>query len=125
MPLTDFYIYFILHGTGTFGSDPEGDEEYQLFFANRLEEIQALGHISAERIFGFLEEEVYGIKRKEATAEQRRQREFSGTRLEEIRAQAAREDAEEEGAEEEDAEEQNGGDQEGEGDQKNEAADEN
>lgn len=72
-----------------------------------------------------MEEEVYGIKRKEATAEQRRQREFSGTWLEEIRAQAAREDAEEEGAEEEDAEEQNGGDQEGEGDQKNEAADEN
>ena len=43
---------------------------------------------------------MFGFKRKEATAEQRRQREFSTKQLEKIKAQAAIEDAEEEDAEE-------------------------
>jgi hypothetical protein len=91
-------IYFILHGTANFESKPEGDEEHQLFFTNRLEEIHALGPKSKKHIFGFLEEEVFGVKQKQRTAEQRRQREFSNARLQEIKAQAAREDTEEEGS---------------------------
>jgi hypothetical protein len=45
-----------------------------------------------------LQEEVFGLKKKEATAEQRRQDEFSATQLQAIKSQAAREEAEEEGS---------------------------
>ena len=114
--LISLQIYFILHGTGNFESDPEGDEEYQLFFTTRLVEIQALGHKSREHIFGFLEEEVFGVKRKQATAEQIRQKRFSEARLQEIRAQAALEDAEEQ--DEEDG--SNEGHEGGEGGEENE-----
>ena len=92
--LTSLQIYFILHGKGNFESDPEGDEEYQLFFVNRMKEIYALGPKSRKHLFDFLDEEVFGVKRKQATAEQRRQREFSNTQLQAIEAQAAKEDAE-------------------------------
>jgi hypothetical protein len=68
-PLIGFQIYFILHGTGNFESDPEGDEEYRLFFLSRLQEIHELGPISRKHIFDFLEEEVFGVKRKQATEE--------------------------------------------------------
>ena len=57
--------------------------------------MNALGPERLTLLYNRLDEEVFGIKRKEATAEQRRQREFSKRRLEEIRAQAAREEAEE------------------------------
>ena len=59
-----------------------------------------------------MEEEVFGVKRKQATAEQKRQKEFSDVRLQEIKAQAAKEDDEE----------QNASDQQGESDQKNKTA---
>lgn len=65
---------------------------------DRCDDLLSLGHKSLTRLFGRLNEEVFGIKRKEATAEQRRQREFSRRRLQEIRAQAAIEDMEEGGA---------------------------
>jgi len=109
-----FQIYFILHGTGNFESDPEGEAEYQVFFTNRLAEIQALGHKSRERIFGTLEEEVFGIKKKQATAEQMRQRRFSEARLQEIITQAAIE------AEEQD--EEVGGDEGDEGGKENQGS---
>jgi len=38
-----------------------------------------------------LEEEVFGVKKKQATAEQKRQKEFSDKRLQEIEAQAVEE----------------------------------
>ena len=113
LPLIGFQIYFLLHGTGNFKSDPEGEEEYQAFFTDRLAEIQALGHKSREHIFGFLEEEVFGVKKKQATAEQLRQKRFSETRLQEIKTQAALEDAEEQG-------EWSGGDGEDEGGEEDE-----
>lgn len=93
--LIGFQIYFLLRGSGSFEYDPEGDEEYEGFFRDRYEEMVALGPKSLSRLLGRLDEEVFGIKRKEATAEQKRQREFSKRRLQEIKAQAAREDAEE------------------------------
>ena len=99
LPLISFQIYFLLYGTGSFESDPEGQEEYQVFFMDRLVEIHALGHKAREHIFGFLEEEVYGFRRKKATAEQTRQKKFSEARLQEIRTQAALEDAEEQDGE--------------------------
>lgn len=114
-------VYYLLCGTGSFESDPEGEEEYQTFFAARLEEIVALGPKSWKRIFGFLTEEVFGIKRKLATAEQRRQKEFSMVRLQEIRAQAAQEDAEEQDEEGGEGE----GDEGDKGDEEGEAAGEN
>jgi len=89
---------------GNFESNPEGDEEYQLFFTDRLEEIHALGPKSERHIFDFLEEEVFGVKQKQATAEQRRQKEFSNARLQEIKAQAAKEDAGEKGIGDQDGE---------------------
>lgn len=89
-------IYFILHGSGPFESNPEGDEEYQEFFWDRLGEILALGHISKARLFDYLDEEVFGIRRKQATAEQMRQKEFSKVQLQAIQAQAEVEDAEKE-----------------------------
>ena len=113
--LINFQLYFIFHGTGSFESDPEGDEEYQLFFANRLEEICSLGPVSTRHIFDFLEEEVIGVERKQTSAEQKRQKEFSDAQLQEVGVQAAKEDAEELGT----TDEQGGGDQE------NEAAGEN
>ena len=110
--LISFQIYFILHGTGNFESDPEGDEEYKVFYDNRVEEINALGPTSRKHIFEFLEEEVFGVRRKQATAEQRRQQEFSDSQLQAIRAQAAREEEEEEDI----------GDEQGKGDQPNEGS---
>ena len=65
----------------------------------------ALGPKSFACLRGHWTEEVFGIKRKEATAEQRRQMEFSRRQLQEITAQAAREDAEEGDVKEEDTEE--------------------
>ena len=70
----------------------------RFFYANRIEEINALGPTSRKHIFEFLEEEVFGVKRKQATAEQRRQQQFSDSQLQAIRAQAAKEEAEEQGA---------------------------
>ena len=90
-------IYFLLHGAGNFESNPEGDEEYKNFFSDRVDEINELGPRTHKQLFGFLEEEVFGVK-KEATAEQRRQKEFSAAQLQAIKAQAAREEAEEEGS---------------------------
>ena len=95
MFLISSQIYFILHGLGPFESDPEGDEEYQQFFDDRLAEIHALGHASNARLFDYLDEEVFGIQQKQATAEQKRQKEFSKIQLQAIEAQAAIEDAEE------------------------------
>jgi len=95
LSLIGLQIYFVLHGAGNFESDPEGDEEYQFFFIHRLEEIHALGPKSRKHLFNFLEEEVFGVKQKQATAEQKRQKKFSDAQLQEIKAQAAREDAEE------------------------------
>lgn len=46
-------------------------------------------------------EEVFGVKRKEATAEQRRQREFSAAQLQAIMEEAAMEEAEKEHADDE------------------------
>jgi len=57
--------------------------------------MRSLGPKSLAHLYAHLDEEVFGIKRKEATAEQRKQREFSKRRLQEIKAQAAREEAEE------------------------------
>lgn len=91
-------IYFLLHGAGNFESNPEGDEEYKNFFSDRVDEINELGPRTHKQLFGFLEEEVFGVKKKEATAEQRRQKEFSAAQLQAIKAQAAREEAEEEGS---------------------------
>ena len=51
----------------------------------------AFGRPHLARLYNHLDEEVFGVKRKEATAEQKRQREFSKRRLEEIRARAAEE----------------------------------
>lgn len=62
---------------------------------DRLREIDALGPRSKKKIFDFLDEEVFGVKRKQATAEQKRQRKFSEAQLQAIEAQAEREDAEE------------------------------
>ena len=104
LSLIGLQIYFVLHGTGNFESNPEGDEEYQLFFANRLQEIYALGPKSKKHIFDFLEEEVFGVKQKQGTAEQKRQKEFSDARLQEIKLQAAREDTEEKGLSDQESE---------------------
>lgn len=62
---------------------------------SRLEEIHALGPKTKKNLFNFLDEQVFGVKRKQATAEQKRQREFSDAQLQAIKAQAAKEDAEE------------------------------
>ena len=88
-------MYFLLHGKGHFESDPEGDGEYLHFFNDRLDEIYYLGPRTKERVFGLLQEEVYGTEKKQATAEQKRQREFSKIQLQVIQAQAAKEEAEE------------------------------
>lgn len=103
LSLIGLQIYFVLHGTGNFESDPEGDEEYQLFFTDRLEEINALGLKSRKHLFNFLEEEVFGVKQKQATAEQKRQKKFSDAQLQEIKAQAEREDAEEKSSSDEES----------------------
>lgn len=116
LSLIGLQIYFVLHGKGNFENNPEGDEGYQLFFANRLKEIYSLGPKSRKHVFGFLEEEVFGVKRKEETAEQRRQKEFSNAKLQEIEAQAAREGIEEQGASDRD-DQGDKDDQQGEGDQ--------
>ena len=93
-------IYFILHGSGSFESNPEGIKEYQKFFKDRVSEIQALGPISSARLFGYLDEEVFGVQQKVATAEQKRQEEFSKTQLEVIKTQAAMEGIDEEAEDE-------------------------
>ena len=108
--LIDLQINFILRGSNSFEYDPEGDEEYEGFFNARCEDIAALGQKSLNCLLDHLNEEVFGTKRKEATAEQRRQKEFSKRQLEEIKAQAAIEDAEEEDAEEENPDGQQGED---------------
>ena len=61
-------IYFILHGSDSFEYDPEGDEEYLTFFIDRHEDLKALGHKSLAHLSERLDEEVFGFKRKEATA---------------------------------------------------------
>lgn len=94
MYLISSQIYFILHGSGFFESNPEGDEDYQDFFAARLADIQALGQKSSAHLFDHLNEEVFGIQQKKATAEQKRQKAFSEAKLQEIQAQAEIEDAE-------------------------------
>ena len=77
--------------------NPEGDEEYQGFFIDRVEEINALGPRAYQQLFDSLQEEVFGLKRKEATEEQKRQKEFSYAQLQKIKVQAAREEGEGEG----------------------------
>lgn len=98
LTLTGLQLYFLLHGAGNFESNPEGDEDHKNFFSNRVDEINALGPRTHKQLFSFLEEEVFGVKKKEATAEQRRQKELSAAQLQAIKAQAAREEAEEEGS---------------------------
>jgi len=53
----------------------------KFFFRARCEEMVALAPQSLTRLLGRFDEDVFGIKRKEATAEQRRQKEFSKRRL--------------------------------------------
>lgn len=93
--LIGLQLYFLLHGKGHFEPDPEGDMEYQQFFTDRLDEIDSLGPRARENTFGLLQEGVFGIEKKQATAEQRRQREFSKIQLQVIQEQAAKEKAEE------------------------------
>lgn len=58
-------------------------------------EINALGTKAHSKVFGFLNEAVFGVKEEKATEEQKRQREFSMRQLKEIMAQAAEEEGEE------------------------------
>lgn len=93
--LTSPQIYFLLIGEGNFEIDPEGTQGYRKFFNDRFDEIVDLGPKSRTQLFEFLEEEVFGTKQKESTAEERRQREFSTAQRQAIRAQAAKEEEEE------------------------------
>jgi hypothetical protein len=96
LTLINLQIYFLLQGSGKFESDSEGGDEYKNFFADRAKEIRALGPRADQKLYDFLEGEVFGVKRKELTAEQRRQKKFSAAQLHAIEEQAAREEAEEE-----------------------------
>ena len=93
-------IYFLLRGGDHFDFEQGSGDEYRIFFDDRVAEINALGPKADEQLHLHLREAVFGIKEKEPTAEQRKQKEFSTAQLQAIRAQAAREEAEE-GAEEE------------------------
>ena len=55
----------------------------------------ALGPKSGQHVVDLLQDEVIGIKRKKASAEQRRQKEFSVAKLQVIKAEAASEEVEE------------------------------
>lgn len=112
--LIGFQLYFILHGSGSFEYDPEGDEEYETFWGDRWEEMGALGPASKSRLYGYLNAEVFGNKQRGPTAEMAQQTAFSQQRLKEIKAQAllegaAKEDAEEEAVEEDDVDGHQGG----------------
>ena len=65
LTLTGLQLYFLLHGAGNFESNPEGDEDHKNFFSNRVDEINALGPRTHKQLFSFLEEEVFGVKKKE------------------------------------------------------------
>jgi hypothetical protein len=65
------------------------------FFNYRIEELLALGTKDKQRIFDFIDGEVFGLRQEQASTEQKRQRDFSATQLQAIKERAAREKAEE------------------------------